>query len=203
MEFFKENSTEINPDFWETQLFEKVTDLKKDPDWDRYGDDMWMSDEINNRDYVGLYEIVENSLRKENRKKNSIFEKRIKEQVFDVKYQTLKENHPNEYSKIAEHSLIFSKNRKLAINPVLVTNKKGRKSIHYFVAFDNSKNIYEWTYFKPLIIEGNLFGSEVVEQISSLTKWNFSIDNLNDKIFWNQFVLFKNGNDFKYLKDIK
>jgi len=71
------------------------------------------------------------------------------------------------------------------------------------VAFDNSNELYEWTYFKPLIIEGNLFGSEVVDQIGSLTEWNFSIDNLNDEKFWNQYVLLKQGNDFKYLSKIK
>ena len=201
--FFKENSTEFNPDFWETQLFEKVADLKNDPDWDKYGSDMWMSDEINNRNYVGLYEIIANSLRKENSEENLKFENRIKEKVFNNGYQMLKENQADNYSKISEHSLIFSKNRKLAINPVLITNTKGVKTIHYFLGFDNSNELYEWIYFKPLIIEGSLFGSEVVDQIGSLTEWNFSIDNLNDEKFWNQYVLLKQGNDFKYLKKIK
>jgi hypothetical protein len=198
--FFKENSTELNPDFWETQLFKKVSDLKKDPDWDNYGDNMWMSDEINNREYVGFYEIVANSLRKENKEENSKFEKSIKKQVFEIRYQKLKENQPDKYSKISEHSLIYSNNRKLAINPVLVTNKEGVKTLRYFVAFDNSNELYEWIYFEPLIIKSDLFGSDVVDQIGSLTDWNFSVNNLNDEIFWNQYVMQKEGNDFKYLK---
>ena len=208
--FFKENSTELNTNFWETSLFEKVTDLKKDPDWDKYGESIWKTDEVNNRNYIGLYEIVADSLRKEKQSKrkekqskNTSFEEQLNENVFKPNYEVLKKNNPNNYSKLSVHSFIYSENRDLAINPVLVTNKKDVKAIHYFVAFDNSNELYEWTYFKPLIIEGNLFGSEVVDQIGSLTEWNFSIDNLNDEKFWNQYVLLKQGNDFKYLSKIK
>ena len=198
--FFKENSTSFNSDFWETKLFEKVPDLKKDPEWEKYGESIWKTEEINNRDFIGLYEIVANTLRKENQERNSAFEKEINEQVFTPKYQLLKDTQPSIYSKLSEHSLIFSKNRKVAINPVLLTDEQGVKTIHYFAAFIDSPELFEWTYFEPLQIEGNLFGSEVVDQISSLTEWSFSVDNLNDEDFWNEFVLLKVESDFKYLK---
>ncbi|MEN3322933.1 hypothetical protein VP395_04285 [Mariniflexile soesokkakense] len=201
--FFKENSTELNPDFWETRLFEKVPDLKKDPDWDKYGESIWKTDEINNRNYIGLYEIVADSLRKEKQSKNTSFEEKLNENVFKPTYEILKKNNPNDYSKLSVHSLIYSENRDLAINPVLVTNKEGIKKLHYFVAFNDSRKLYEWNYFEPLAIEGNLFGSKVVDQIGFLTEWNFSVDNLNDKNFWNQYVLIKKGNNYKYLKEIK
>lgn len=197
--FFKENSTELNTDFWETSLFEKVPNLKNDPDWDKYGDDMWKSDEINNRNYIGLYEIVADSLRKENQEKNTSFEEQLNEKVFKPTYEILKNKNPNNYSKLSIHSLIYSKNRNLAINPVLVTDKKGVKKLHYFVAFKDSPKLYEWNYFEPSVIKGNLFGSEVVNQIGSLTEWNFSVDNLNDIEFWNQYVFKKQGNNYKYL----
>jgi len=71
------------------------------------------------------------------------------------------------------------------------------------VAFNDSQKLYEWNYFETLAIKGNLFGSEVVDQIGSLTEWNFSVDNLNDEKFWNQYVLLKQGNGYKYLKEIK
>ncbi|WP_100612880.1 hypothetical protein [Confluentibacter lentus] len=201
--FFKENSTELNPDFWETNLFEKVSDLKKDPDWDKYGESIWKTDEVNNRNYIGLYEIIADSLRREKQSKNTSFEEQLNENVFKPKYEILKKNNPDSYSKLSVHSLIYSENRDLAINPVLVTDKEGIKKLHYFVAFNDSKKIYEWNYFEPLAIQGNLFGSEVVDQIGSLTEWNFSVDNLNDEKFWNQYVLLKQGNDYKYLKEIK
>ncbi len=201
--FFKENSTELNPDFWETNLFEKVPDLKKDPDWDKYGESIWKTDEVNNRNYIGLYEIVADSLRKEKQSKNTSFEVQLNENVFKPTYEILKKNRPNNYSKLSVHSLVYSENRDLAINPVLVTDYQGIKKLHYFVAFKDPPKLYEWNYFEPSVIESNLFGSEVVDQIGSLTEWNFSVDNLNDVKFWNQYVLLKQGNDYKYLKEIK
>ena len=200
--FFKENSVEFNPEFWETNQFKKVPDLKKDPEWENYGESIWETDEANNRDYIGLYEIVANWMRDENSIQNSEFEKKMIEEIFKPNYELLKKENPNQYSKISEHSLIFSKTRKVVINPILVTNDKGMKTIHYFIAFDNSKDFYEWTYFSPFQIEDDSFGSEVVEQIGSLTDWTFSSDNLNDSEFWNNNVLLKSGDQYKYLKKL-
>ena len=200
--FFKENSVEFNPEFWETNQFKKVPDLKKDPEWESYGESIWETDEANNRDYIGLYEIVANWMRDENSIQNSEFEKKMIEEIFKPNYELLKKENPNQYSKISEHSLIFSKTRKVVINPILVTNDKGMKTIHYFIAFDNSKDFYEWTYFSPFQIEDDSFGSEVVEQIGSLTDWTFSSDNLDDSEFWNNNVLLKSGDQYKYLKKL-
>lgn len=200
--FFKENSTKFNSEFWETKLFVKVSDLKKDPDWEEYGESIWATEELNNRDFIGLYEIVANTLRKENQDKNSVFEREIKERVFSPKYQLLKDTQPAIYSKLAEHSLLYSKERKVAINPVLVTDEIGVKTIHYFAAFLESPDLFEWTYYKPHQVKGDLFGSEVIEQISSLTEWSFSVDNLNDEDFWNAFVLLKTDDVYSYLKVI-
>lgn len=63
--FFKDDSTEFNPDFWETSLFNKINDLKQDPDWDKYGDTIWKKQEEYNRPYIGYYEIVANQLKKD------------------------------------------------------------------------------------------------------------------------------------------
>lgn len=201
--FFKDNSTEFNPDFWESMLFKKVPDLKKDPDWEKYGESIWKTDEANNRDYIGMYEIIANKLKSEISEENAQFGKKIIEDVFKPSYQNLKTKSPDKYSKISEHSLIFSKNRFVVINPVLVTDNNNTKTIHYFVAFNNKKELYEWTYFTPLQVENNLFGSKVVEQINSLTDWNFSYKNLNDQNFWDSFVLAKSGDNYKYLKEVK
>jgi hypothetical protein len=61
--FFKDNSTDPNPDFWETNLFRKVKDLRKDPEWDKYGKTIWKREEEENRNYVGLYELVADQLK--------------------------------------------------------------------------------------------------------------------------------------------
>lgn len=200
--FFKENSTEFNPDFWETKLFKKVPDLRQDPDWEKYRKSIWKTEEINNRPYIGLYEIVADNMRKELEKENSEFEKLKKEQ-FSNFYNKLMSNNSGVYNKISEHSLIFPSDKSIAINPTLVTNKNGEKSIHYFVIVGSHKNVFEWTYFEPKIITENLYGSQVVEQISTLTDWNFSAVNLNDMEFWYKCVLLKSGDTYKYLKEIE
>jgi hypothetical protein len=56
--FFSEGLTTFNPDFWETSLFAKIQDKRKDPDWDKYGKSIWKSEEEENRPYIGMYEIV-------------------------------------------------------------------------------------------------------------------------------------------------
>ena len=200
--FFKENSTEFNPDFWETNQFKKVPDLKKDPEWEKYGKSIWETDEINNRPYIGLYEIVANKMQDDIQKENTVFDKNKKE-LFAKFYQDLKTKNSETFNKISEHSLIYPTNKTIVINPALITNKKGAKTIHYFVIFDNQPNVYEWIYFDPKIMTDDLFGSEVVDQISSLTEWNFSVDNLNDMEFWNKYVLLKTEDGYKYLREIK
>lgn len=200
--FFKENSTEFNPDFWETELFKKIPDLKKDPDWEKYGESMWKTDEINNRPYVGLYDIVANKMQETIEKENLEFDKKKKE-IFTKFYENLKSKDSKTYNKISEHSLIYPTDKSVVINPTLITSKEGVKTIHYFVILDNQNNIFEWNYFEPKVVIDNLYGSQVVDQISSLTDWNFSVDNLNDSEFWNRYVLLKTEAKYKYLTEIR
>ena len=61
--FFKEASTTFNSDFWETNLFNKIKDLRQDPEWNKYGKTIWKTEEEENRNYIGLYEIVANQLK--------------------------------------------------------------------------------------------------------------------------------------------
>ena len=200
--FFKENSTEFNPDFWETELFKKVPDLKKDPDWEKYGESMWKTDEINKRPYIGFYDIVANKMQEAIEKDNLEFEKKKKE-LFTKFYENLKSKDSKTYNKISEHSLIDPTDKSVVINPTLITNKEGVKTIHYFVILVNQNNIFEWNYFEPKVVIDNLYGSQVVDQINSLTDWNFSVDNLNDSEFWNRYVLLKTEAKYKYLTEIR
>ncbi|MBS1663261.1 MAG: hypothetical protein JST68_19615 [Bacteroidetes bacterium] len=61
--FFKDNSAEPSADFWETHLFKKIMDLRKDPDWNKYGTSIWKREEEENRKYIGLYEIVADKMK--------------------------------------------------------------------------------------------------------------------------------------------
>jgi hypothetical protein len=201
--FFIENTTMVNPDFWETSLFEKVRDLKQDPDWEKYGESMWETEEANNRGYVGLYKIVANVIKQSKRQENEKFEKDI-ERKLKLAYDRLKNTDPKAFSKYSEHSLIYPSDRSVIINPVLVTNDKNINTLRYFVIFSNSNEVFEWTYFPSEKVKSSgFFGSNVVDRMNTITEWNFSYENLDDKNFWNKYVLFREGNKFKYLNKVQ
>jgi hypothetical protein len=200
--FFKENTTDFNPEFWETLLFKKVPDLKKDPQWEQYGESIWKTEEINNRDYIGIYEIVADAIRDRIKVENTKFATKTSK-LFSSLYHRLKPSLPSTYEKISEHALIFPTDKSVVMNPTLITHPNGTKTIHYFVLLVDENKLYEWAYFSPKEIKDDLFGEEVVKQIGSLTNWNFSVDNLNDKKFWSEYVLLQANNSYKYLKEIK
>lgn len=201
--FFIDNTAMASPNFWETGLFEKVRDLKQDPDWKKYGESIWKTEEANNRSYIGMYEIVASVIRKTKSVEDNEFEKTIKENKLKPAYEQLKRKDPKAYSKYTDHSLIYPNDRSVVINPVLLTDDRGIKTIHYFVVLANSNDIFEWTYFPSEEVKGDQsFGGNVVDRMSTITDWTFSHDNLNDKNFWENFVLVKDGDKFKYLKRI-
>ncbi len=78
--FFKENSNNLNPDFWETNLFKKIVDLRLDPDWKKYGQTSWKTREEYDRPYIGYYEIVADELRRN--KGREVFDMKTKFNTF-------------------------------------------------------------------------------------------------------------------------
>lgn len=161
---------------------------------------MWETEEINNREYVGIYEIVADRLREENNIKNEKFENEKTDNVFKPYYENLIRN--KVITKFSNHSVILPKTRNIALNPVLFIDEKGEKTIHYFVEYEGG--LYEWNYLSQKTIKNDLeFGLNVVDNLGKLTKWNFSVDNLNDENFWNNYVLKKSEEHFIYLKKVK
>ncbi len=201
--FFKENSTELNPDFWETNLFEKVPDLKKDPDWGKYGDSIWKTDEVNNRKYIGLYEIVADELRKLDEKEKELYQDKIIKTIIQPKLENLKRNSPNKYHAYSKGIFIHSKNREITINPIVITDSDGIDTMHYNVLFKNSNNLYKWTYFSDEVVKNRFsFSSILLDNLESITSWNFSLDELNDSMFWENYVIARKGNEYLYLEQI-
>jgi hypothetical protein len=203
--FFKENSTEFNPDFWETSLFNKIRDLRQDPDWGKYGETIWKTQEVNDRQYIGHYEIVANALKKEKKEANENFDQKISESVFIPFYEKIISQNPAEFSKYSmlykKLTLIYPEERNVVINPIMITNDKGEKTLRFFVSFAQDNSIYEWTYFKPQTIPEKTwhYGSNIIDQLKTITEWNFSYNTLDDKNFWTKYVLIKSGDSYIYL----
>ncbi|PBQ31907.1 hypothetical protein CNR22_09035 [Sphingobacteriaceae bacterium] len=207
--FFKTNSTEFNQDFWETKLFKKVPDLTKDPDWEKYGVSIWKTDEINNRPYIGLYEMVANHLRKESEEFASKKEKEIIDKYINPLADKLKTQNNYEIVSIEQMSkdflLVYPTDLKVILCPIKVKEKNKDMFIRYFVLLpqDSNYKTYEWTYLNPDNFKNSKLGPSFMDQINTLTVWNFSFDKLDDNKFWSENVLLRSGDTYKYLTEVK
>lgn len=206
--FFKENSTAFNPDFWETDQFSKVEDLTKHPDWDKYKDNMWKSREIQDRSYIGMYEIVADEIKRKKSLQNEKFESEISSKVFIPYYEKQVKRNSETFSEYGtmydKLSFIYPKERGMVLNPVMVTNSKGEKTLRYFFTFPEKQVVYEWTYFKIKELPEKTwhYGSAIIDQLNTVTDWDFSYDTLDDADFWNKYVIEKSENSYKYLKRV-
>ena len=200
--YFKENSTEYSPCFWDGPLFQRVVDRTKDPKWEKYKD-MWETEEHENRDYIGLYIIVADQLKEEKDVETKHFKQNYSKQLLEpfFKNQTnIGANHINKFDKILDDFvLIYPKSKDIILIPLKVTDEKGIVTIRFFVTMPNSPQIYEWTYFPPIAINGYADGV-INDTLGKLTKWTFAYDTLDDTNFWNKYVLIKDGNGYKYLR---
>jgi len=203
--FFKENSTGFNPDFWETSLFKKVKDLKQEPDWEEYGETIWKSQEVNDRPYIDHYEIVANQLKKNATAKAENFDRNIIEEITRPLSEKIKTEGNYEIISLkhmsSDYLLIYPNDKSIILTPIKVKEKDGEMFIKYFVLIPNKVNydIYEWNYLDPKKFKNTQLGPSFMDQINTLTTWNFSYINLDDKKFWEKYVLLKTGDSYKYL----
>lgn len=228
--FFKENSTEFNPDFWESYFFKKVESAviknkseieeiksllekaKTTEDKEIYQDmiDDYYEKDIKNNEYFGLYEIVANQLRQEKRKQDEHFSEFIKTDFLPKFYESYcNENNLIGYVKMngKDIPLIFPSDKSIILSPIVLDKGNEKKELHFFVLIPNGENsyiVYKWNYFEPIKPQyGSMYGQEVNKQLNQITKWNFSFDTLDDKNFWDNFVLIKTGGNYKHLTKVK
>nr|WP_294794507.1 hypothetical protein [uncultured Mucilaginibacter sp.] len=205
-DFFKEDSTEPDETFWEGRLFKKVKDLRKDPNWEKRKD-IWESDERENRDYIGLYNLVADQLKKE----KEASEQQFKTQLFSallepflIEQKKNKQNGIGDYeSKSDEIAMIYPANHSVVLIPLMITNPKGELSLRYFIVMPQAKSIYEWTYLQPKPLTKGTKYVNLVEVLNSTTKWDYSYLTLDDDAFWKNLVITKQNGVYQYLKELK
>ncbi len=204
--FFKENSTELNPDFWETGLFERVRDLRQDPDWDEYGESVWKTRELNDRQYVGQYVIVANALKRQKKAAKEIFERKMSDSVF-IPFYVMRQFRDSikasrDTTMFKKLTLIYPEDRTVVMNPIVTISDNGVRTLRFYVVCANDSSIYEWDYFEPATIpRGNShYGSDIVRLLAQVTDWNFSYNTLDDKNFWTRYVLKTIDGRYQYLK---
>lgn len=229
--FFKEESSEFNPDFWETYFFSKVessvernkdkieeyTKLKEqvtnDEDKEIYQDMIndFYEDDLKNQGYFELYDIVASEMRKQDREQREQFEINFSETVltpFFSSYIKKSDMGILEYKKLngKKFAIIYPRDKSIFLCPILFNYKDDKSELHYYILIpaDNDHHIYKWNYFEPVTPKYNsMYGGDINEQLNTITTWNFSFDYLEDKKFWNKYVLKKSGDNYDYLEEIK
>jgi len=205
--FFKDGAAEPDQGFWDGKLFEKITDKRKDPNWEKYKD-MWASDERENHDYIGLYTLVADELKKEKEAEDRAFRNQITTSYllpFYNKQVKLKLNHIIKLtSNPKDFNLIYPKDKRVVINAISITDEKGTITIRYFVLLPETNEVFEWQLVKPNILHKNDYTDNPISNtINAFTKWDFSCPTLDDDIFWSKRVLLKEDGNYKYLKKLQ
>ncbi|NRF42016.1 hypothetical protein [Pedobacter foliorum] len=204
--YFKEGLTDIDSDFWEGKLFEKIEDKRKHPDWDEHKD-MWEDVERENRNYIGMYELVAERLKEEKSATEKVLEDSIANNIFKPFYDASiksKQHQISGYkSALKDFVLIYDSNKRVIINPIEVKDDKGIVTVRYFVILSGSDEIYEWNYFPKSIKKKGVINNSVMENLATVTKWDYSYDTLDDEQFWNNCVLLKENGIYRYLKSLK
>jgi hypothetical protein len=161
-----------------------------------------------------MYEIVADGLKKYKAVEEKSFKTSVSYNIFKPFYENQKKRNPTDFNDYIllhkdEFILIFPRSKEIILNPIQIINSKGEKSIRYFLLFKQSGQIVEWTYFTEHPFDEKKieniwhYGSIVMAQIQTLTDWTFSFTSLDDKDFWDKYVLIKSGDNYKYLKPLK
>lgn len=210
LNFFKDNSTEVNPDFWETKLFEKVDTVPNNSFIQGYKELLWKIDSSNYKDYIGLSKIVAKKFRKEKRDSLRLKDSEIINTY--IKPLTDKLNAQKKYEvvslryKFFDHIFVNTSDRKVILCPVNLKERGKDSTLKYFVLLQDQNNrykLYEWNYFESSNSSNNDSIHTLKDQINSLTYWEYSIDTVDDPKFWNEYVLKQSSGKYVYLAEVR
>jgi hypothetical protein len=202
--FFEENTSNVSTGFWETYFFRKIEDKRLDPDWEKYGATIWASEEMNNRPYIGMYELIADELKEQEDQKREAYNQQYAAKTVKPFFEKLKGSSTRftDYKLINDnYILICPPDRSVILCPVEIIDAKNVHTLQFFVFIPGTTEVYEWTRFKPLEAgQKKITGSDIIDQLERYTTWNFSIDYVSDPNFWQQQVLHKENGTYLYLK---
>ncbi|WP_316839759.1 hypothetical protein [Pedobacter gandavensis] len=202
-DYFKKKLIVVDPGFWEGKLFEKIEDKRKDPNWEKY-QEMWESNEREDRDYIGMYKIVADQMKEEKKLAERVLMDSIAIHVFKPFYDAAIKSGQYQisgYNPVLKDNLfIYNTDKSMIINPIEITDGKGQISLRYFVFLRSSGEVHEWNYFPAFKMKKRSIENGIMKNLATITKWDYSYDTLDDEQFWSNYVLLKENGVFKYLK---
>jgi len=163
--------------------------------------------------YVGLQEEKQRkweeealSKKEEKATKDSIDSKIYTDNILDI-IDFLESKAKYDYvtsSQVShKYKLIYPEDRSVVICPLRVKPYEHEPFLRYFALIksnDSSYELYEWLYLDNNDFQNTAVGPNLMEQLNTLTEWNYSMKQVDDTDFWNNYVLDKDDNEYKYLE---
>jgi hypothetical protein len=80
-----------------------------------------------------------------------------------------------------------------------IKDDNGITKVRYFVFLPRSGEIFEWNYFPTYTKKKGEAENNIMQNLSTVTKWNYSYAYLDDEQFWKSYVLLKTNGVYRYL----
>ncbi|PQJ12037.1 hypothetical protein CJD36_009625 [Flavipsychrobacter stenotrophus] len=207
LNFFTADATTFNPDFWETGLFKKVEDLTKEPEWNENKNTVWNTEERENRPYLGMYDVVATRLKKEQADSIQKMEHRITDRylvpILNKAAKPVGKTAGQQFD-LEKVSMVYPSDLSRIL--CFVHEAEGQKQSTMIVLLLKDGpgfRAYEWTYLSQDKYRIKNQSTDFLDLVNTLIDWNFAWPALNSDLFWNKYVLARDGNSYKYLKELK
>lgn len=207
--FFVDDTSLTDSLFWEKKLVDPVKDLKQDPNWPKYGTTIWQSEEVNNRPYIGMPAIVAEEKRREDKAAREELQERLARQYLEPLVEKLEKSGQYETVRLnqmrAEYLILYPFDTSVFLFPVRVKEAGKPPYLRYFVLLPAEKRckLYEWTCLESKRPADEHGSANFLDEINTLTLWNYSIDAVDDAHFWQEYVLKKKNGKYLYLQEVK
>lgn len=164
-------------------------------------------------EYIGYPSLVGYIMQEEKMQVMQAHQRYLVLDVIEPFLRQLRATRFNEFKRISTRSfihpeMIFSTHRDYALIPLIVVNQQNEGHLYYFFWHAQEKTMYRWKYFDLKKVDDDYnYDEDIIEDLSKLTYWNTtnflqSFCTLNDDIFWKHYVLAKDKDNYRYLKEV-
>jgi hypothetical protein len=197
--YFLPDSTTPDPQYWVGGSFAAVGEIG------------WKADSteenlqsIELREFAGVPLLVARRMKESQDSARDRFETGIRDSVVEPLFQKLHAGRKpySGYDTLFWMKIIPNRDRSALLVPVDIYQHGDDSTLLAFWLLMPDKSggykAYLWNYFPPALVDADP-GHNVVERISTLTRWNFVYYSIDDERFWSEYVMKREGAGYKYL----
>lgn len=201
--YFNEGDTTISSRFWDSGFFERVTDITKDPKYERYKS-MYEDDARKDKAYIGWYRITANSYQENFRKMLDKRKAAMRKDVFAPMMHSMRNDWvPLErFKQDSLLTLITPSDMSMWIAPIVGTSKSGDTTLRFYAWNETERTMYRWTRLAPTK-PSRMDNFTIREEMDKISDWHYGYDAYDDERFWKEEVLAIENGKFKYLEPVR